>query len=55
MTFGKHIASLVGLIGVLAAGNSGVWAIDVNLMRTGIGSSPNCKGMRVHLQYTPFI
>lgn len=31
MTFGKHIASLVGLIGVLAAGNSGVWAIEVNL------------------------
>lgn len=31
MTFRKRIASLVGLIGVLAAGNSGAWAIDVNL------------------------
>jgi hypothetical protein len=31
MTVRKQIASLVGLIGVLAAGNSGVWAIDVNL------------------------
>ncbi len=31
MTVRKQIASLVGLIGVLTAGNSGVWAIDVNL------------------------
>lgn len=31
MTFRKQIASVLGLIGVLAAGNSGVWAIDVNL------------------------
>jgi hypothetical protein len=31
MTFRKQIASLLGLIGVIAAGNSGVWAIDVNL------------------------
>lgn len=31
MTFRKQIASLLGLIGVLTAGNSGVWAIDVNL------------------------
>jgi hypothetical protein len=31
MTVRKRIASLVGLIGVLAAGNSGVWAIEVNL------------------------
>ncbi|MGQ0557708.1 MAG: hypothetical protein ACT4PN_17390 [Nitrospiraceae bacterium] len=31
MTVRKRIASLVGLIGVLAAGNSSVWAIEVNL------------------------
>ncbi|NOU11279.1 MAG: hypothetical protein HOO98_14870 [Nitrospira sp.] len=31
MTVRKRIASLVGLIGVLVAGNSGVWAIEVNL------------------------
>ncbi len=31
MVVRKRIASLVGLIGVLAAGNSGVWAIEVNL------------------------
>ena len=31
MTVREQIASLLGLIGVLAAGNSGVWAIDVNL------------------------
>lgn len=31
MTVRKQIASLAGLIGVLTAGNSGVWAIDVNL------------------------
>ena len=31
MTFCKRIASLLGLITILAAGNSGVWAIDVNL------------------------
>lgn len=31
MTFRKQIASVLGLIGILAAGNSGVWAIDVNL------------------------
>lgn len=31
MTVCKQIASLVGLIGVLTAGNSGVWAIEVNL------------------------
>ena len=31
MTVRKQIASLLGLIGVLAAGGSGVWAIDVNL------------------------
>ncbi len=31
MTVRKRIASLVGLIGVLAAWNSGVWAIEVNL------------------------
>ena len=31
MTFRKQVASLLSLIGVLAAGNSGVWAIDVNL------------------------
>ena len=31
MTVRKQIASLVGLVGVLAAGSSGVWAIDVNL------------------------
>lgn len=31
MTFRKQIVSLVGLTGVLTAGISGVWAIDVNL------------------------
>ncbi|MBX3329541.1 MAG: hypothetical protein KF722_04000 [Nitrospira sp.] len=31
MTFCKRVASLLGLMGVLAAGNSGAWAIDVNL------------------------
>ena len=31
MTSHKQIASLVGLIGVLAAGDGGLWAIDVNL------------------------
>ncbi len=31
MTLLKQITSLLGLIGVLAAGNSGVWAIEVNL------------------------
>lgn len=31
MTFHRQIASLLGLVGVLAIGNSGVWAIDVNL------------------------
>lgn len=31
MTLLKQITSLLGLIGVLAAGTSGVWAIDVNL------------------------
>jgi hypothetical protein len=31
MTFRKQYASLLGLIGLLAAGNSGAWAIDVNL------------------------
>jgi len=31
MTFRKQIASALSLIGVLAAGNSGVWAIEVNL------------------------
>ena len=31
MTFCKQIASLLGLIGILVTGNSGVWAIDVNL------------------------
>jgi hypothetical protein len=31
MTARKQYASLLGLIGLLAAGNSGVWAIDVNL------------------------
>jgi len=31
MTVRKQIVSLLSLIGVLAAGNSGVWAIDVNL------------------------
>ena len=31
MTVRKQIGSLLSLIGVLAAGNSGVWAIDVNL------------------------
>lgn len=31
MTVRKQITSLLGLVGVLAAGNSGVWAIDVNL------------------------
>lgn len=31
MTVRKRIASLAGLIGVLVAGNSGVWAIEVNL------------------------
>jgi len=31
MTFSKQIASLLGLIGILVTGNSGVWAIDVNL------------------------
>ncbi len=31
MTFCKQIASLLGLIGILATGNSGVLAIDVNL------------------------
>lgn len=31
MTVCKQVASLVGLIGVLTAGNSGVWAIEVNL------------------------
>ena len=27
MTFRKQIASLLGLIGVIAAGNSGVWVL----------------------------
>lgn len=31
MTGCKQLASLLGLVGVLAAGNSGVWAIDINL------------------------
>jgi hypothetical protein len=31
MIFRKRVASLLGLMGVLATGNSGVWAIDVNL------------------------
>lgn len=31
MTFQKQITLLFGLMGVLAAGNSGLWAIDVNL------------------------
>ncbi|WHZ28031.1 MAG: hypothetical protein OJF51_002829 [Nitrospira sp.] len=31
MTFCKQTAALLGLIAILAAGNSGVWAIDVNL------------------------
>jgi len=31
MVYRKQLTSVVGLIGVLAAGNSGVWAIDVNL------------------------
>ncbi|TKB63410.1 MAG: hypothetical protein E8D48_03825 [Nitrospira sp.] len=31
MTVRKRIASLAGLLGVLVAGNSGVWAIEVNL------------------------
>lgn len=31
MTFCKQIASLLGLVGILATGNSGVLAIDVNL------------------------
>ena len=31
MTFRKQVASLLGMVGVLTAGNSGVWAIDVNL------------------------
>ncbi|MBH0202139.1 MAG: hypothetical protein HP496_07575 [Nitrospira sp.] len=31
MTIRKHSAALLGLIGILAAGNSGVWAIDVAL------------------------
>jgi hypothetical protein len=31
MTVRKQMASLLGLIGVFAAGNGGVWAIDVNL------------------------
>ena len=31
MTVRKQIVSLLSLIGVLAAGNGGVWAIDVNL------------------------
>ena len=31
MTLLKQVTSLLGLIGVLAAGTSGVWAIDVNL------------------------
>ncbi|HEX5544825.1 MAG TPA: hypothetical protein VFX10_04950 [Nitrospira sp.] len=31
MTFRKQITSLLSLLGVFAAGNSGVWAIDVNL------------------------
>lgn len=31
MTFRKQIVSLLGLTGVLTAGISGVWAIDVNL------------------------
>ncbi|HEX6726153.1 MAG TPA: hypothetical protein VF078_02280 [Nitrospira sp.] len=31
MTVRKQIVSLLSLIGVIAAGNSGVWAIDVNL------------------------
>ncbi len=31
MTFRKQLVSLVGLTGVLTAGISGVWAIDVNL------------------------
>ncbi|MDF0649963.1 MAG: hypothetical protein P0121_00640 [Nitrospira sp.] len=31
MTVRKQTASLLGLIGVLAAGNSGLWAIDVKL------------------------
>ncbi|MCS6305849.1 MAG: hypothetical protein H8K07_19610 [Nitrospira sp.] len=31
MTFCKQIASLLGFIGILVTGNSGVWAIDVNL------------------------
>jgi hypothetical protein len=31
MTFCKQIASLLGFIGILVTGNSGVWAIDVHL------------------------
>ena len=31
MTFRKQVASLLGMVGVLTAGSSGVWAIDVNL------------------------
>ena len=31
MTFRKQCASLLGLIGLLAAGNGGAWAIDVGL------------------------
>ena len=31
MTFRKQIVALFGLIGILTTGNSGVWAIDVNL------------------------
>ena len=31
MTLLKQVTSLLGLIGVLTAGTSGVWAIDVNL------------------------
>lgn len=31
MTLLKQVTSLLGLIGILAAGTSGVWAIDVNL------------------------
>lgn len=31
MTVRKQMASLLGLIGVLAAGNGSVWAIDINL------------------------
>ena len=31
MTFRKQIVALFGLMGILTTGNSGVWAIDVNL------------------------